>query len=457
MIGKLVGLWRSVGFRLAFYYGFLVAVTMLAALAIVYLQTVGVLHQRMARQVGLSAQQLLAHVNEGGTEAASAAIDRALTDGRDSDSEIYLLVGREGEKLAGNLDRAPGAVAHAAPTQRRVERDGRSVNAYLVMHVLPDGGVLVVGQDLRDQELIESLVASASAAAGIVAVLLLIGGTFVFRQELERSVSAIRLTAKRITTAGELRERVAESGEDDEFALLNREINAMLDRIESLMDGVRHVSNTIAHNLRTPLTRILVRLRSAELADNDPVQRREAIHGAIREIEELTLVFEKLLQIAEAEAGARRRSFTQVEIDVIATDVVELYEAVAEAQGATLVREPGDSILLPGDRDLLAGAIANLLDNALKYAGPGAVIRVGAQETPDGVRLTVQDDGPGVPDQELTRLGTRFHRLSRDDTPGHGLGLASVQAVAALHGGQLRFESAQPGLRAILELPRATR
>ena len=457
MIDRLVGLWRSVGFRLAFFYGFMVAVTMLAALSIVYLQTVGVLHQRMARQVGLTAQQLLTDVNEGGTEVAGAAISRALTDGRDSDSEIYLLVDREGRKLAGNLDRTPNAVAHAVPTQRRVERDGRSVNAYLVMYALSDGGVLVVGQDLRDQELIESLVASASAAAGIVAVLLLIGGTFVFRQELERSVSAIRLTARRITTAGELRERVAESGEDDEFALLNREINAMLDRIESLMDGVRHVSNTIAHNLRTPLTRILVRLRSAELADNDPVQRRDAIQGAIREIEELTLVFEKLLQIAEAESGARRRSFTQESIDVIASDVVELYEAVAEAQGATVLREPSDTILLPGDRDLLAGAIANLLDNALKYAGQGATIRVGTQETAEGVRITVQDDGPGVPDQELTRLGTRFHRLGHDGTPGHGLGLASVQAVAALHAGQLRFESAHPGLRAILELPRATR
>lgn len=457
MIGKLGGLWRSVGFRLAFSYGFLVAVTMLAALAIVYLQTVGVLHQRMARQVGLSAQQLMADMNEGGTAAAAAAITRALTDGRDSDSEIYLLTDREGLRLAGNLDRVPDATANTGPTQRRVERDGRSVNAYLVMRPLPDGGVLVVGQDLRDQELIESLVASASAAAGIVAVLLLIGGTFVFRQELERSVSAVRLTAKRIATAGELRERVAESGADDEFALLNREINTMLDRIESLMDGVRHVSNTIAHNLRTPLTRILVRLRQAEQVDMDPVQRRDTIGVAIREIEELTLVFEKLLQIAEAEAGARRRSFTPVALDVIAADVVELYEAVAEAQDAVLRHEPTDEVQLPGDRDLLAGALANLLDNALKYAGPGAVIQVGTQELPEGVRLTVQDNGPGVPDAELARLGTRFHRLNPDDTPGHGLGLASVQAVAALHGGQLRFENAAPGLRAVIELPRPNR
>ncbi|WP_137918410.1 HAMP domain-containing sensor histidine kinase [Hydrogenophaga sp. 2FB] len=457
MMHTLRRLWRSVGFRLAFYYGFLVAITMLAALGIVYLQTVGVLQQRMARQVALTAQQLLATANESGTDAAGAAITRALADGHNSDSEIYLLLDREGRPLAGNLDQAPDTVASHGATQRRVWRDGRGVEAYLVTQALPDGGVLVVGQDLRDQAMIESLVASASAAAGIVAVLLLIGGTFVFRQELERSVGAVRLTATRIATGGELQERVAESGEDDEFALLNREINAMLDRIESLMDGVRHVSNTIAHNLRTPLTRILVRLRNAEDADTDPALRREAIAGAIREIEELTLVFEKLLRIAEAEAGARRRSFTPVSLDVIATDVLELYEAVAEEQGAVLLREPDDTVRLPGDRDLLAGAIANLLDNALKYAGPGAVVHVGTQETPEGVRLTVQDNGPGVPEHDLARLGTRFHRLNRDDTPGHGLGLASVQAVAALHGGHLRFENAAPGLRAIIELPQPHR
>jgi signal transduction histidine kinase len=141
---------------------------------------------------------------------------------------------------------------------------------------------------------------------------------------------------------------------------------------------------------------------------------------------------------------------------VIATDVLELYEAAAEAQGTVLLREPADAVQLPGDRDLLAGAVANLLDNALKYAGQGAVVRVGTQETPEGVRLSVQDNGPGVPAHELERLGTRFHRVSRD-TAGHGLGLASVQAVAALHGGRLRVEDAGPGLRLVIELPRPGR
>ncbi|PIF76771.1 signal transduction histidine kinase [Variovorax sp. 54] len=450
-------LWRSVGFRLAFYYGLLVAITMLAALAIVYMQTVGVLQQRMVRQVGASLQQLMVRYEARGADGVAGEIAHALSDGRNSDNEIYLLTDREGHKRAGNLDQMPSLAPDAGDgVHRRVVRAGQTVIAYLVMRPLPDGGILVVGHDLRDQESIESLVASASAAAGIVAVLLLIGGTFVFRQELERSVGAVRRTAARIA-AGELQERVAPSGQEDEFALLEGDINAMLDRIQSLMDGVRHVSNTIAHDLRTPLTRVLVRLRAVEaglgLGDANHPQR-EPVATAIRELEELAVMFEKLLQIAEVEAGARRQQFAPVALHVIADDVAELYEAVAEMRGITLLREPADRAVAMGDRDLLAGAAANLLDNALKYAGEGATVRIGTHTVDGRAQLVVQDNGPGIPSTEYAHIGVRFHRLDHS-TPGHGLGLASVQAVVALHGGRLQFGDARPGLRACIDLPTA--
>lgn len=446
-------LWRSVGFRLAFYYGLLVAITMIAALGIVYLQTVGVLHQRMARQVSAAAQQLEARFADGGSPAVAVEMARVLGDGRDSDNEIYLLADSAGRVLAGNLDAVPeGAPFAGGLAQTRVLRAGNQVTAYLLAHALPDGSLLVVGHDLRDQESIESLVASASAAAGLVAVLLLIGGTFVFRQELERSVGAVRRTAARIA-AGELQERVAIGADDDEFALLSRDINAMLDRTQSLMDGVRHVSNTIAHNLRTPLMRILARLHAAEQAPTSDA-RSQAIGAAIREVQDLTVVFEKLLQIAEAEAGARRQHFEPVALDRIADDVIELYDAVADAQGATLRREPADTVTVMGDRDLLAGMVANLLDNALKYAGPGASVRIGTQALhAQGLALLhVADDGPGIAPAELPRIGERFHRLDRS-APGHGLGLASVRAVVALHGGRIVFADAAPGLTVTVELP----
>jgi signal transduction histidine kinase len=454
MIPALRQLWRSVGFRLAFYYGLLVAITMLASLAIVYMQTVGVLQQRMVRQVAASVQQLVVRHEARGAEGVAGEIGHLLADDRHSDNEVYLLVDRAGRKLAGNLDQMPSSAPDAGDgVHRRVLRGGQGAIAYLVMRPLPDGATLVVGHDLRDQESIESLVASASAAAGIVAVLLLIGGTFVFRQELERSVGAVRRTAARIA-AGELQERVAPSGEEDEFALLEQDINAMLDRIESLMDGVRHVSNTIAHNLRTPLTRVLVRLRAVELGLPPDDAQRGAVATAIRELEELAVVFEKLLQIAEVEAGARRQQFAPVALHVIADDVAELYEAVAEVQGIVLRRMPCEAATALGDRDLLAGAVANLVDNALKYCGAGAVVCIGTQTVNGRAQLFVQDDGPGIPAAERERIGVRFHRLDRS-TPGHGLGLASVRAVIALHGGQLAFEDAAPGLRARIDLPGA--
>ncbi|BEP40523.1 sensor histidine kinase [Variovorax sp. V15] len=454
MTAALRRLWRSVGFRLAFYYGLLVAITMLAALAIVYMQTVGVLQQRMVRQVAASMQQLMVRYDARGADGVAGEIANALSDGRNSDNEIYLLTDREGRKLAGNLDQMPSQAPDAGDgVHRRVVRTGQTVIAYLVMRPLADGGMLVVGHDLRDQESIESLVASASAAAGIVAVLLLIGGTFVFRQELERSVGAVRRTAARIAE-GELQERVEPSGEEDEFALLEHDINAMLDRIQSLMDGVRHVSNTIAHNLRTPLTRVLVRLRAVEAGLDAGDPQREAVSTAIRELEELAVVFEKLLQIAEVEAGARRQQFAPVALHVIADDVAELYEAVAELRGIVLLREPADMAVALGDRDLLAGAAANLLDNALKYAGTGATVRIGTHTVDGRAQLFVQDDGPGIPQAEHERIGVRFHRLDRS-VPGHGLGLASVLAVVALHGGRLDFADAKPGLRACIDLPMA--
>ncbi len=445
-------LWASVGFRLAFQYAVLVAITMMAALAIVYLQTVGVLHQRIARQVGTATTQMQARAEREGLDAVAAAIGRALADGRQSDTELYGLWQPNGTRLAGNLDAPPADPTGNRDGQQRVQRGGSAITGYLAVRRLPGDALLVVGHDLSDQDALESLVISASAAAGLIALLLLVGGVFVFRQELEQAVGRVRRTAGRIAEEGRLAERVDIAAGDDEFARLGQDINAMLDRIESLMAGVRQVSDTVAHELRTPLTRALLGLQAAQAPEVPDAARREAIDRAVQELQELGTVFQKLLQIAEAEAGARRRDFAPVALHAIADDVLELYEAVAEQQGARLLREPADDARVHGDRDLLAGAIANLVDNALKYGGPGCTVRVGTAVDADGQAVAeVQDDGPGVPAADLARIGQRFTRL-RPELPGHGLGLASVRAVAALHGGSLVAEYAAPGLRMRLTL-----
>ena len=264
----------------------------------------------------------------------------------------------------------------------------------------------------------------------------------------------IRRTAARVS-AGELQQRVPASASEhaDEFAHLNRDINNMLDRIQALMDGVRNVSDSIAHNVRTPLARVLTRLRMAQAGEAAALA--QANQYAVAQIEELIVMVEKLLQIAEAESGMRRQGFSAVRLDCICADVAELYGPMAEEGGCRLEMAVGEPVRMHGDADLLAGMIANLVENAIKYAGRPARVRIEAEQQGETVSLTVRDDGQGIPRPHLARLGTRFHRVDRS-TPGYGLGLASVRATAGLHGGSVRFRDAAPGLAVDIVFPAPT-
>jgi signal transduction histidine kinase len=441
--------WRSAGIRLVLDYALLLGLTMAATIAIVYLHTVDVVYKGVAREVLAVEKKLLADFDRGGWVALEKGIADALADSENLDTELFLLSDAAGNRLAGNIDARQTSDADISDGMRRqVTRAGEGVTAYLLIRRLPDGHVLWVGNDLRDEQRIEAYVTNGIAIALAVAAVLLAGGIYLFNRELERRVGAIRTTLAQVS-AGAMSQRIGAIQGNDEFALLGRDINKMLDQIESLMHGVRHVSDTIAHNLRTPLTRILLRL--AAVADSraiDPtVQQR--LSAAIADIEGLSQVFEKLLQISEAEAGALRRRFEPVAVDAIVRDVLEVYDGV---DGARLTWEPAESVQVLGDPDLLAGALVNLVDNALKYAGPGATVTVGTRLLSKQVELIVRDNGRGLAPQQRAQLGSRFVRLDRD-TPGHGLGLASVRAVVALHGGQLAFEDASPGLLVRILLP----
>jgi signal transduction histidine kinase len=417
------------------------------------MQTVGVLYQGMTRQVLTVSQKLATRFENGGPQALIQDIQRELDDDQNSGNELFLYVDSAGAKLAGNLDQTPTKVdGLRGGDHRLMMRHGHEISGYVIARSLADGSQLFVGNDLHDQEAMDSLVTRGIAVACAVAFVLLAGGLFVFRHELDRSVEPIRRTLTRVA-AGEIRERVEPMGQEDEFALLANDINKMLDRIEALMSGVRHVSDTIAHNLRTPLTRILLRLRTAAEDTSISAIQQKHIEDAIVDIEELISVFEKLLQIAEAEAGARRIDFQPVSLSAVVSEVVDFYEAVAEVQQATLGFELSGKPVVMGDPDLLASALANLVDNALKYGGIGTAVMIRTEVTRDHVLLTVEDSGPGIPAQEMRKLGTRFFRMDRG-TAGHGLGLASVVAMVSLHGGRISFDAATPGLKVLLEFPR---
>jgi signal transduction histidine kinase len=274
----------------------------------------------------------------------------------------------------------------------------------------------------------------------------------VFRRHIAARIGEIRSTARKIE-AGDLMSRISISG-DDEFARLSVDINRMLDRIETLVDGVRHVSNAIAHDLRTPLAHIRGRLDEALRREPTVEALSVAAGAAIEGIDELVVVFQQLLQIAEAEAGLKAESFETLDLSRIIQDMAELYDAVAEAERVKLDVGSRNPVWAKGDPNLLKSAVASLIDNAIKYAGPGSRVVLFTYCAPDGAIIVVQDNGPGVPAPEISRLSERFYRVDRARSlPGNGLGLGIVSAIATLHGGKLSLANLRPGFQVSIILP----
>jgi signal transduction histidine kinase len=444
--------WSSIAFRQALIFGALVVFTMTVLLAVFYVQTVGVWQRRSDSQIDTTTQRLVDYHKRSGSSALGSHINSLLGDGIDSDTEVYTLVAPDGRLVAGNLA-VTGEITTLTHSisEHRVVRAGRASRSRLRITALSDGSILIVGRDMQDQHELEQLIRGAIFSGAIVTLLMAVVGALLFRRQLERRIGTIRATAAQIER-GDLAQRVPISAKQDEFARLSRDINAMLDRIHALMEGVRHVSNTIAHNIRTPLSRVLARLYTAQNASNPAAALPDAVGFAIAEIQDLNVVFDKLLRIAEVESGTRRQTFAAVSLNAIAVNALELYDAVAEAKGLTLTHTLDAQPTVTGDGDLLANAVANLIDNAIKYTPSGGAIHVDTRREGASVTLTVRDNGRGIPEEERARVGTRFHRLDRA-VPGWGLGLASVLAIARLHGGSLRLEDAGPGLIARLVLP----
>lgn len=458
-------LWGSVAFRLTLNYSLLAAGTTAFLLIFAYGKIVDLLQLQYSRQVTLAITRLTAHYEARGLDALQQEIQQLLSDQTDIDTEMFLLTSREGDRLVGNLQLLPlrdveEGISAAdlleeaqEPILLNVLREGAPVTGLLTLRHLSDGSVLIVGRDIADMREIQALIGNAVIAATLVALFLVMIGTTIFRRELRNRVQAIRDTALRVGT-GELTRRVPDADEIDEFVQLRYDINYMLDRIENLMTGVRNVSDSIAHNLRTPLARVLGRLEKARNGDQDPANLVAAMEAASAEIMELISVSEKLLLIAEAESGLQRQGFSIITVSKLIQDVIELYEPVAAESGISL-HSKLEKVSVQADSDLLVSAITNLMDNAFKYAGPGSRITLEVGIRRGMACITVSDTGPGVPDEQLSRLGTRFHRLDQA-IPGFGLGLASVRAVVALHGGIVEFANAQPGLRVDILLPNIT-
>ena len=355
--------------------------------------------------------------------------------------------------LAGNLHAWPSA-APASPGVHDVtlRQGGRAVRALLVRETLPGGYSLLVGRDNSRFRPLEALfLYGLSGGAGILTLTGLLGGLLV-RRTLLSEVHRIRQTTCAIVD-GDLSHRLPVRGESDEFDLLARTVNRMLDQIEQLLHGVRNVSNAIAHDLRTPLAELRSRLEELAVARPGAEATFAEIDAAVADVDRVIGIFNALLRLAEIDTGARRSGFVAVDVAKVAGDVVEFYQPVAELKGVAVAFAADGAPVIAGDPLLIAQATSNLVDNALKYGARGGMIAVTVSRVRHGVELAVADHGPGIPDAEKAKVIRRFYRgdASRG-TPGVGLGLSLVAAVARLHGGRLALGDNGPGLRAVLLL-----
>ncbi|MEQ8600925.1 MAG: HAMP domain-containing sensor histidine kinase [Devosia sp.] len=386
---------------------------------------------------------------------------------------IYFLGDAAGLYLLGNVTDVPAEVVinpgvysfdyeRPNPLGDDVAEEGRSRRqsegiAVVRSIELVNGMRLVVGRDVVERRGYSAIILQSFmvGVAGIVLFSLIAGG--ITARRVLRRIDTIQQTSTKIMS-GNLSERVPVTKRNDEFDALATNLNAMLDRIEQLLQGLKEVTDNVAHDLKTPLTRLRNQAEAA-LRDTASVETREqALETVIAESDRLIQTFNALLMIARVEAGAPSGALSEINISEIVADVAELYGPVAEDEGIAVETRIAEDVTLKANRELIGQAMVNLLENAMKYARPedgiSGRIDVSLSKEADRVCISVADNGPGIPDGDRKRVLERFVRLEKSRSePGSGLGLSLVNAVARLHGGTFRIEDNAPGVRAVLEFP----
>jgi signal transduction histidine kinase len=441
---------RTARFRLAALYLAVFAASALVLGAAVYLAARSELQQQMSARIRAETDFLQGESRAGGLDRLLAAVRSR---GRGASALDYLVQGRDGVHLAGEMPVVqtlqPGWATIEVPVAS--EDNGRPEQVRALVSSLGDGTLLAVGDDLSRIGEVEEAVANAfSWTLGLGALLGVGGGVVVSRAFLAR-VDVIARTAEAII-GGDLGRRVPLRGTGDDLDRLAGTLNRMLDRIGVLMESLRQVSSDVAHDLRTPLSRLYQRLEHARAHAASVADYEAAVDGAVREAEGLLAIFSALLRIAQVEGASPRAGFRDVDLSAVMESVADAYRPDAEEAGHRLAATVEPGIVVHGDQELLTQAAANLVENALRHTPSGTriVVRLSGGQAA-GCCLAVEDDGPGVDAQDLPRLADRFYRGERSrTTPGNGLGLSFVAAVAALHGAALHLEAGTPGLRATL-------
>lgn len=446
---------RSATFRLILAHLALVAISTGLVLGFLYWRVGGVIDDEQRAVVDAEIAGLLDDYTRGGVPALAVAVQNRLAIPPDRDA-IYLLATSTGQRITGNLPGWPATLGPNSGWARlNLYRTDRSrpteISARAVR--LPQGELLLVGRDVAARAAFDRTLGRALLWA-LAAILGLAIATGWFLSRLVRGRIAEVDGAAREIMAGRLDRRIVLRGTGDEFDRLAGTLNDMLDRIEVLVSDLRTVTDSLAHDLRTPLGRLVRHLEDASAEDAPRETRQQRIESALGEAEDVLATATALLDISRIDAGLGAEQFRDVDLGRLAADVSELYEAAAEERGLRLVVAASPMPPVRGHDQILALAVSNLVDNALKHAPAGSTITVSTEVTGGRPCLVVADHGPGIPSADRARALDRFVRLDPSRSgPGTGLGLALVASVARMHGASIELGDNGPGLRATLRFP----
>ena len=464
-MNKIAQLWRTTTVRLTAIFILLFVIFSILLLTFLAYQSSIQIQQQQTRAIDREVEALQRIDSRQGVRGIVFAMARLASQ---PGPGLYYLGDNSGLQIVGNIANIPSNVLESEGVfqfdyngpgfdEQDINAEGREGYAVVRSLVLESGLRLVVGRDVVERRGFTAIVFQGFlyAVVGIL-VFSVLAGVLTSRRVLKR-IDAINATSAKIMS-GNLSERIPVTKANDEFDTLATSLNAMLDRIEGLMQGLKEVTDNVAHDLKTPLTRLRTKAESALRDTSGGDAQREALETTISESDKLIKTFNALLMIARAEAGAPSGAFADVDVSAVASDVAELYEPVAEEQGLAFETAIAPDVKLRANRELIGQAIVNLIENALKYfepaEGKAGKIGVGVRAAAGRVLIEVADNGPGIPPEDRARVVERFVRLEKSRTePGSGLGLSLVDAVARLHRGEFRIEDNAPGVRAVIDLP----
>jgi signal transduction histidine kinase len=464
-VNRIAQLWRTTTVRLTAVFILLFVIFSILLLTFLAYQSSIQIQQQQTHAIDREVEQLQRIDSRQGVRGIVFAIARLASQ---PGPGIYYLGDNSGLQIVGNIASIPANVLESegvfsfdynGPAFDQEDENAAGPEGYAVVRslVLESGLRLVVGRDVVERRGFTAIVFQGFFYAVIgILVFSVLAGVITSRRVLKR-IDAINATSAKIMV-GNLSERIPVTKANDEFDTLATSLNAMLDRIEGLMQGLKEVTDNVAHDLKTPLTRLRTKAEAALRDSAGTESQREALETTISESDKLIKTFNALLMIARAEAGAPSGAFADVDVSAVAADVADLYGPVAEEQGLAFETAIAPDVHLRANRELIGQALVNLIENALKYYEPvdgkAGRISVGVRSGNGRVLIEVADNGPGIPAEDRLRVVERFVRLEKSRTEaGSGLGLSLVNAVARLHKGEFRIEDNGPGVRAVIDLP----